>query len=167
MRYSIIRLLLNNLRQKGILMDIIDLKTNDRSDDLINELVSVWEKSVSASHFFLTEKDITEIREQVAPAFKMIPVLLVAIDDDKVIGFAGIYENKLEMLFVDPAYFGQGMGYKLINYCFEQYNIQFVDVNEQNPRAFKFYQRQGFSVIERSPLDSDGRPFPILHMQKK
>lgn len=96
----------------------------------------------------------------------MIPVLLVAIDDDKVIGFAGIYENKLEMLFIDPAYFGQGMGYKLINYCFEQYNIQFVDVNEQNPRAFKFYQRQGFSVIERSPLDSDGRPFPILHMQK-
>ena len=33
-------------------MDIIDLKINDRSDDLINGLVSVWEKSVRASHFF-------------------------------------------------------------------------------------------------------------------
>lgn len=125
-------------------MDIIDLKTNNRSDDLINELVSVWEKSVSASHFFLTEKDITEIREQVAPAFKMIPVLLVAIDDDKVIGFAGIYENKLEMLFIDSAYFGQGMGYKLINYCFESITFSSsmstskirVHLNFINDRAF-------------------------------
>lgn len=147
-------------------MDIIDLKTNDRSDDLISGLVSIWEKSVRASHFFLTEKDIAEIRQQIAPALKMIPVLLVAIDDDNIVGFAGIFEDKLEMLFIDPVYFGQGMGYTLINYCFKQYNIQFVDVNEQNPQAFKFYQRQGFSVIKRSPLDSDGRPFPILHLQK-
>ncbi|HIX84747.1 MAG TPA: GNAT family N-acetyltransferase [Candidatus Megamonas gallistercoris] len=147
-------------------MDIIDLKTNDRSNDLISGLVSIWEKSVRASHFFLTEKDIAEIRQQVAPALKMIPVLLVAIDDDNIVGFAGIFEDKLEMLFIDPVYFGQGMGYTLINYCFKQYNIQFVDVNEQNPQAFKFYQRQGFSVIKRSPLDSDGRPFPILHLQK-
>lgn len=147
-------------------MDIIDLKTNDRSDDLISGLVSIWEKSVRASHFFLTEKDIADIRQQVAPALKMIPVLLVTIDDDNIVGFAGIFEDKLEMLFIDPVYFGQGMGYTLINYCFKQYNIQFVDVNEQNPQAFKFYQRQGFSVIKRSPLDSDGRPFPILHLQK-
>lgn len=147
-------------------MDIIDLKTNDRSDDLISGLVSIWEKSVRASHFFLTEKDIADIRQQIAPALKMIPVLLVAIDDDNIVGFAGIFEDKLEMLFIDPVYFGQGMGYTLINYCFKQYNIQFVDVNEQNPQAFKFYQRQGFSVIKRSPLDSDGRPFPILHLQK-
>lgn len=147
-------------------MDIIDLKTNDRSDDLISGLVSIWEKSVRASHFFLTEKDIADIRQQVAPALKMIPVLLVAIDDDNIVGFAGIFEDKLEMLFIDPVYFGQRMGYTLINYCFKQYNIQFVDVNEQNPQAFKFYQRQGFSVIKRSPLDSDGRPFPILHLQK-
>lgn len=147
-------------------MDIIDLKTNDRSDDLISGLVSIWEKSVRTSHFFLTEKDIADIRQQVAPALKMIPVLLVAIDDDNIVGFAGIFEDKLEMLFIDPVYFGQGMGYTLINYCFKQYNIQFVDVNEQNPQAFKFYQRQGFSVIKRSPLDSDGRPFPILHLQK-
>lgn len=147
-------------------MDIIDLKTNDRSDDLISGLVSIWEKSVRASHFFLTEKDIADIRQQVAPALKMIPVLLVAIDDDNIVGFAGIFEDKLEMLFIDPVYFGHGMGYTLINYCFKQYNIQFVDVNEQNPQAFKFYQRQGFSVIKRSPLDSDGRPFPILHLQK-
>lgn len=147
-------------------MDIIDLKTNDRSNDLISGLVSIWEKSVRASHFFLTEKDIADIRQQVAPALKMIPVLLVAIDDDNIVGFAGIFEDKLEMLFIDPVYFGQGMGYTLINYCFKQYNIQFVDVNEQNPQAFKFYQRQGFSVIKRSPLDSDGRPFPILHLQK-
>ena len=148
-------------------MDIIDLKTNDRSDDLISGLVSIWEKSVRASHFFLTEKDIADIRQQVAPALKMIPVLLVAIDDDNIVGFAGIFEDKLEMLFIDPVYFGQGMGYTLINYCFKQYNIQFVDVNEQNPQAAGFYRHLGFQVFERTETDGQGNPFPILKMELK
>ncbi len=40
-----------------------------------------------------------------------------------------------------------------------------VDVNEQNPQAVGFYEHMGFEVISRSPLDSLGKPFPLLHMQ--
>ena len=35
-----------------------------------------------------------------------------------------------------------------------------VDVNEQNPAARGFYQALGFTVVGRSPLDDDDRPFP-------
>ena len=42
-----------------------------------------------------------------------------------------------------------------------------VDVNEQNPEAVKFYEAMGFVVAERSPLDDQGRPFPLLRMKEK
>ena len=41
-----------------------------------------------------------------------------------------------------------------------------VEVNEQNPAACGFYEALGFVVIGRSPVDDDGRPFPLLHMRR-
>jgi len=41
-----------------------------------------------------------------------------------------------------------------------------VDVNEQNPDAIKFYLAAGFTIVGRSPLDSGGRPFPLLHLRE-
>ena len=39
-----------------------------------------------------------------------------------------------------------------------------VDVNEQNPQAVGFYRHYGFIQVARSPLDGEGKPFPLLHM---
>lgn len=146
---------------------IREINQRECDDDLIKKLVSVWEKSVRASHFFLTENDIVQIRLQVAPALRQIPHLITAVNGNEPIGFAGVCGDKLEMLFIEPSYFGRGIGYQLINFCFDKYNVRFVDVNEQNPRALSFYKRQGFFVFKRSPLDCENRPFPILCLQKK
>lgn len=37
-------------------------------------------------------------------------------------------------------------------------------MNEQNPQAVGFYLHYGFVQTGRSPLDGEGRPFPLLHM---
>jgi putative acetyltransferase len=37
-------------------------------------------------------------------------------------------------------------------------------VNEQNENAIGFYKKMGFYVINRSALDNEGLPYPILHM---
>ena len=39
-----------------------------------------------------------------------------------------------------------------------------VDVNEQNEQAVGFYLKMGFTVTGRSPLDAQGKPYPLLHM---
>jgi len=39
-----------------------------------------------------------------------------------------------------------------------------VDVNEQNAGASAFYESMGFQVAGRSPLDRQGRPYPLLHL---
>jgi putative acetyltransferase len=40
-----------------------------------------------------------------------------------------------------------------------------TDVNEQNGQAVGFYKRMGFTATGRSPLDGQGRPYPLLHLK--
>lgn len=138
-----------------------------RNETLINKLTIIWQKSVEATHLFLSPQDIKDILPQVVIGLKQIPILLVSFtDDDAPIGFAGIADDKLEMLFLSPNYFQRGIGYKMISTAIQDYQIKYVDVNEQNPKSLKFYLRQGFTIFKRSPVDSDNRPFPILHLKK-
>lgn len=138
-----------------------------RNETLIDKLTIIWQKSVEATHLFLSPQDIKDILPQVVIGLKQIPILLVSFtDDDEPIGFAGIADDKLEMLFLSPDYFQQGIGYKMISTAIQDYQIKYVDVNKQNPKTLKFYLRQGFTIFKRSPVDSDNRPFPILHLKK-
>ncbi|HGJ5875650.1 MAG TPA: hypothetical protein ACHBX0_03620 [Arsenophonus sp.] len=45
-----------------------------------------------------------------------------------------------------------------------QLAVNKVDVNEQNKQAIGFYQRHGFRVYDRSELNGQSNPFPLLHM---
>jgi len=40
-----------------------------------------------------------------------------------------------------------------------------TDVNVQNSQAVGFYERMGFVEIERSEVDSQGRPYPLIHLR--
>jgi putative acetyltransferase len=79
----------------------------------------------------------------------------------------GTSEDKIEMLFVSPNEMRKGIGTLLIKYAVNTLKINKVDVNEQNEQAAKFYQKMGFCVINRSELDNEGKPYPILHLALK
>ena len=81
------------------------------------------------------------------------------------IGFMGIAEGNLEMLFIDNNYRGTGVGKKLITYAIDNLQVTKVDVNEQNIQAVGFYKHIGFNIYKRSDLDREGKAYPILHMQ--
>jgi putative acetyltransferase len=74
--------------------------------------------------------------------------------------------ERLEMLFVDDAFRGRGIGTKLLEHAVHAHGVTELDVNEQNPGALAFYQSKGFEVIGRSELDPAGRPYPLLHMRR-
>ena len=59
-----------------------------------------------------------------------------------------------------------GAGKALLRHAIEHDGVRLVDVNEQNPDAVDFYRRRGFEQVGRSPVDSDGRPFPLLHFRR-
>ena len=143
-------------------MEIKELST--RSNDLINELIRIWERSVRATHNFLNDKLIQEIKQYIPLALKEVQHLIVAFQDNKPLGFIGINDRKIEMLFVDSNLIGKGVGTYLINFVFDKYNVNEVVVNEQNPNADNFYLRKGFIDVKRSELDEQGNPYPIIFM---
>ncbi len=147
-------------------MEIIEV--SERTQSLINTLLEVWERSVRATHLFLPESEILNIKEKFLPdALKNISNLVVAQDNDKPVAFMGIEEQKLEMLFVTPEKRGKGIGKKLIEYGIKNFSINELTVNEQNPQAKGFYEHLGFKVYKRSEKDEQGNPYPILYMRLK
>lgn len=129
------------------------------------ELLAVWENSVRATHDFITEDDIAFFKPIIIEqAFPNVTLKCIKDENKTILGFVGVHECKIEMLFILNSARGKGIGKALLNFAVEQLAANKVDVNEQNPLAVGFYQHMGFKVTSRSPLDDMGKPFPILHM---
>ena len=129
-------------------------------------LTELWEASVRATHDFLPESDIHFFKPLVRDQF-LASVDLYALQDGagRFHGFLGVLDGKIEMLFVDPASRGKGCGKWLLQIALKELQAYDLDVNEQNPQAVGFYQKMGFEVVGRSPLDGMGKPYPLLHMK--
>lgn len=129
-------------------------------------LVEVWEAAVRATHHFLPEADLLEIRAALASQyFPLVDLTLAQDEHAAILGFVGVADDKIEMLFVDPAMQGRGVGKALLEHAIQSCQAVTVDVNEQNPQAVGFYLSQGFVIEDRSELDGQGRPYPLLHLR--
>jgi putative acetyltransferase len=134
-----------------------------------HKLLTIWEASVRVTHDFLDPDDIVFFKDiiQQQHAFSFVDLTCIVDEQNKILGFMGVAEDKLEMLFLDPAERGKGLGKQLMQHALTIQHITKVDVNEQNEAARQFYEYFGFIVISRSPLDGTGKPYPILHMELK
>lgn len=145
-------------------MEEINIKNRNLS--LIEKLIDVWKRSVRETHLFLSNEEIEEIKNFVPMALKSVPHLIIENDVNGVpIAFMGIDDGKLEMLFIDPRERGKGLGRKLLEHGITNYGVKEVVVNEQNPQVKGFYEYMGFKVYERSEIDEQGNPYPILFMK--
>lgn len=98
---------------------------------------------------------------------KVFPVLVVAENKQgKPIGFMGVADKMLEMLFVANESRGQGIGKQPLQYGIETHAINELAENEQNPLAKGFYEHMGFAVYKRTELDEQGNPYPLLYMKR-
>lgn len=133
---------------------------NDRE-----QILNIWEKSVLATHDFLKPTDFEEIKALVQTIdFNHLDVYCLK-QNSEVAGFIGVAEQKIEMLFFSPEYIGKGLGRKLTDFAFSELKADKVDVNEQNSKAVKFYEKLGFKTYERTDKDDQGKDYPLLRMK--
>ena len=119
------------------------------------------------THLFLSVDEINNIKQYVPQALKDVSILVIAENKNgNPVGFMGVDDKRLEMLFVLDKYRGQGIGKQLLQYGIENYSINELTVNEQNPRAKGFYEHMGFEVYKRTELDEQGNPYPLLYMKR-
>lgn len=127
-------------------------------------LMEIWESAVLHTHDFLKKEDFLYYKEHVPSYFPYV-TLLGFEQEGCLVGFIGIAEDNIEMLFIDNDYRGKGIGKQLISYVMNDLHVTKVDVNEQNAQAVGFYKHMGFHVVTKSELDNEGKAYPILHMQ--
>lgn len=139
-------------------------------------LVKVWAEAVAATHHFLAREEFEYYRRRIPQYLQAVEVYVAereaAAEGDLnrnnsqgIKGFSGVADGKLEMLFVGER--GTGIGTALLNHAVNELGITKVDVNEENPQAAGFYRAKGFTETGRSPLDGEGKPHPIIHMELK
>jgi putative acetyltransferase len=134
-----------------------------------DRLLELWERSVRATHHFLSERDVVALRPLVAEelAGEAVDWWVLVSTTGAPLGFLGFARDTIEALFIDPDHRQQGGGKALVAHAQSLAGGPLaVDVNEQNDAALRFYEGLGFSVVGRSATDAGGRPFPILHMKR-
>jgi|SRR5882724_747525 len=126
-------------------------------------LREVWESSVRATHTFLTEDDLVFlkplVREELA---RLSPILCLRDRAGRPYAFMFVERSRIEMLFVAPAHRGSGAGRTLVEHAIRSPGAPRRRQRAERPRPA--YEHLGFRKTGRSPLDPQGKPFPILHM---
>lgn len=146
-------------------MKILKIKALDQ--EIENKLLVIWESSVRATHNFLSDPEINNIKKYVPQALKGVAHLVIAYNDaNESVAFMGINDQKLERLFVAANQRGTGIWKALITYGINNLDINELAVNEQNPGARGFYEHMGFKAVERFEFNDQGNPYPILIMKR-
>ena len=142
------------------MMHIEDVTISDHE-----ELIGVWESSGRATHHFLRESYIIDLRYLILSTyFDAVKLKCIKSSSGKIIGFLGTSKDEIEMLFVHSDFIAKGIGKTFINYAVNILELKKVAVNEQNTNALEFYKKMGFKVVSRDDLDPLGKPYPVLHM---
>ena len=132
-------------------------------------VLQIWQRAVDDSHAFLAEADRHAIAQEVAGFLPQAPLVLAVDAADRPLGFMllsnGPLGGHMEALFVDPASKGQGVGTLLVRWALGMHPRLTTDVNAQNPQAMACYSALGFVETGRSPLDGQGRAYPLVHLR--
>lgn len=124
-------------------------------------MTALWERSAIATHLFLNAEEIAQIKQYLPQALSEVAHLIIAPNEHgEPLDFMGINEQKLKVLFLEPALREQGLGKKLLQYGIDKYGV-----NEQNPQTVGFYKHLGFKIYKRTDLDEQGAPYPFFYMR--
>lgn len=111
-------------------------------------------------------------------------IFLIAEIDEKPAGYAKLIRDSIEdgitaanpielsRLYSHQEFLGQGVGQNLMDACFERArednrDVMWLGVWEYNPRAQRFYEKNGFRIVGRHVFQLGTDPQTDLLMQKE
>jgi putative acetyltransferase len=128
-------------------------------------VLNIWEKSAKATHNFLSKEDFDFYKEVIPQHLDYVDLSLWS-DGQEIVGFSGISDSELVMLFLDPDFIGKRYGSYILTELMLKEGITKIDVNTQNEKAKTFYLNHGFEIVSEDLEDGFGKPYPITHLEK-
>jgi len=91
----------------------------------------------------------------------------VACNGDQVVGFSAIDEKYVSFLYIDPDFYSQGIGRKLLQMGIEAAGEgAWTIVLDKNYPAIGLYESEGFKEVRRFESDNAGYSCTCLRMER-
>lgn len=114
----------------------------------LEKVMEIWLESNIDAHSFIDKKyweDNYGMVKEILPNAK----IYLYEENKNILGFVGLMENYIAGIFVDKNFRSQGVGRKLLDYCKNLKRELTLSVYEKNIKAYSFYSREGFQVVEK------------------
>ncbi len=124
----------------------------------LDRIMEIWILANQSAHSFIPADYWKSRRDEVRQALPEAEVYVIREKEtDEIFGFIGLTGNYIAGLFVAEKYRCQGAGEKLINCVKEKKDSLELHVYAENQRAVRFYQREGFQILERQTQEETGK----------
>jgi len=123
--------------------------------DELETVMKIWLKSNIAAHNFIPKDYWLGNYGMVK---KMLPDAIVFVyeENNVIMGFIGLIENYIAGIFIDANNQSKGTGKALLDYVKKTHSELSLEVYKKNPRAVKFYLREGFAVTNEKTDENTG-----------
>lgn len=127
------------------------------SDQDMNNIIDIWlTTSIDAHHFIPAHYWKSKIEEMRNVYLPMSETYLLE-DNGQVHGFISLVDDHLAALFVNTTGQNQGYGRALLHHAMDLRTVLKLQVYQENQRAFHFYLKNGFQVLEESESNDTGQ----------
>ena len=134
----------------------------------IDAVSGIWLDANRDAHDFIPaeywENNFLPVKEMLLQA-----EVYVYIDEckNRIEGFAGLDQEYIAGIFVRKEARSEGIGKALLDFVKEKKQELTLNVYRKNERAVRFYEREGFHIIERTTDESTGEKEYLMRWQGK
>lgn len=142
---------------------MIEIRSAGEAD--FDVLTEIWEHGARSTHHFMDDDDFAEARPVIRD--RLLPSMDVSVAevDGAPVGFIGMRESHVVLLYLEPDHTRRGIGSALLRHV-DRAGPLSVEVYEGNTDGMAFYRHGGFVESRRLPTDTFGRPFPVVHLTR-
>jgi len=130
----------------------------------MDAVLNIWLEASIEAHSFIDREfwgsNIDDMRNVYLPASDTY----VYEEDGAVKGFLSLADNTVAALFVSPEFQGRGVGRELLDEARGIRKSLELCVYKKNIKAFDFYKRYGFNVVEERVDERSGEIEVLMRM---
>ncbi len=131
--------------------------------DDTERLIEIWYESSIISHSFVPEDFWKQEKKNIREIYLKVAESYIYEEQGNFVGFISLLPpNEVGALFVHPEYQSRGIGKKLLEYAGNLKNGLILTAFIENPRAVKFYQREGFVITGEKLEKPTGHQLYVL-----
>ncbi|WP_010269148.1 N-acetyltransferase [Paenibacillus senegalensis] len=124
----------------------------------LHRVMEIWLETNIQAHSFIPQAYWQENASLVRELLPQADVWVYEQADGDIGGFIGIMEASFVAgLFVDSNIQSGGVGSALLSYCKQKYPELSLHVYEDNIRAVRFYEKNGFTIVGEMVNDATGK----------